>query len=145
MRRHPFRRILVLGVILVAASCGGLQEEVATKAVDQSTTQSTTKATAAPPSATVSPTTTSTTVAEVGVELPDPGEPWDLLFFGFDDVLTEAVAERYTELAVEALGVEVTLLVPQDSITSGLQPCWRSCAGIATHRWVRWCRRRSSL
>jgi len=62
---------------------------------------------------------TSTTVLETAFELPAPGEGWDLLFFGFDDVLTERTAELYAEAVAEMLGTEVRLSRP-----SGFDHVW---------------------
>ena len=58
-------------------------------------------------------TSTSNAVSTTGgLALPAPGEPWDLLYVGFEDVFTRLPAELYAERASAALGVEVRMTHP---------------------------------
>ena len=60
-------------------------------------------------------TTTTTIAAEdmaEPIEVPGPGEPWDVLFLGFDDVFTRAVGEQYGAALEDDLGVGVTVFEP---------------------------------
>ena len=97
------------------AGCGSAEEAGTTlpaaSAAPSSTAPITTTTavyveTIAPVETTSPPTTVSPTT------WPEPGEPWDLLYFGFDDLFTRESAELYVELASAAAGVEIRTTHP---------------------------------
>lgn len=106
-RRVP--RLLPLLVLLsLVPACGGVEDvTVVTTAAEQATT-----GTNHVRGTTAASISTSTTEPATVVERPAPGEPWDLTFFGFDDVLSELTAELYAEAVADALGTEVRLARP---------------------------------
>jgi hypothetical protein len=100
-------------VVLLLPACSDSGDEAANATLAPTTTAAAVTTTTAP-TTTVAPatTTTTTTVPESVVALPGPGEPWDLLFFGFDDVFTQQPAELYGALAADELGVDVRTVQP---------------------------------
>lgn len=112
MRPLSFRWLATCALLVILLpACGGSGDEVADATLAPTTTAAATTTTA--PTATAAPaTTTATTVTEDVVTLPDPGEPWDLLFFGQEDVFTRQLAEKYAALASDELGVEVRPVQP---------------------------------
>ncbi len=104
---------LILVVVLLPG-CSDAVDEIAGTTLASAATESTSSATTTAPGTTATPpTTSSTTVAEAVVQLPGPGEPWDLLYFNHYDLFTGLPAELYVERAVEALGVDVGMTHPE--------------------------------
>jgi hypothetical protein len=100
-------------VVLLLPACSDAADEIADTTLAPATTEAVSTATTAAANATATPPTmSSTTGADAVVELPAPGEPWDVLYFGFDDLFTRLPAELYVERAVAALGVEVRMTHP---------------------------------
>ena len=106
-----------LGVALVVsllAACGDSTEGDADTAPAPAASTTTTST---PTTDTVASTTAaSTTLADKAelsnIEPPGEGEPWDIVFFGFDDVFTRLPGELYADQLTEALGVEMRLFEP---------------------------------
>jgi hypothetical protein len=97
-------------VVLMLPACGGSGDDAADAPLAPATTAVATTTTAAPVTTTAAPVTT--TVAEDVVMLPGSGEPWDLLFFGQEDILTRQLPEEYAALASNELSVEVRPIQP---------------------------------
>lgn len=63
-------------------------------------------------------TTTTATDADTNggsvdsIDVPGPGDPWDVLFLGFDDVFTRSVGEEFGGALADDLGVEVRVFEP---------------------------------
>lgn len=93
---------IAFAAILVGACGGGGGDDATETTADVATTTSV-------PVTTTSTEATPTTTDDA---LPPPGEPWDLLFLGFDDLLTRQTAELYADGAAEALGAEIRLTHP---------------------------------
>ena len=108
-RRHCAGRHLAAALaISLLAACGNSTESgaVATQAPANSTTTTTAAATST--TTTTVPDTTETSA----VQPPGEGEPWDILFFGFDDVFTRLPGQLYAEQLAGELGVEMRLYEP---------------------------------
>jgi len=99
-------------VVLLLPACGDSADEAADTTLAPTTTAAAVTTTTIAPATTVAPATTTTTVAEEMVTLPGPGEPWDLLFFGQEDIFTRQLPEEYAALATDELGVEVRPVQP---------------------------------
>ena len=102
----------LLALVLLLPACGDASDETAEPDSAASATENSRATTVAAPSTTAAP-------AAPPVELPVPGEAWDLLFFGFDDVFTPLTAELYAEHVAGSLGTEVRLSRP-----SGFEHVW---------------------
>ena len=90
--------ITIVLALLLGAGCSGAGDSA-----DDLRTESTTTA------------TTATTEATPAIDMPGPGEPWDLLFIRQSWYHSDLVPQLYAELAAEALGVEIRLHdVPHD-------------------------------
>lgn len=101
----------VIAFVLAAAllpACGDAAEDPPRLPDAAETTVSTTTAASTTTAPTSAPSATSTETPQ----LPAPGEPWDLLFFGFDDLFTRLTADMYAERASETLGVEISMTHP---------------------------------
>jgi hypothetical protein len=61
---------------------------------------------------TATSTTVHATAEEPDVKPPGEGEPWDILFFGFDDVFTRLPGQFYADQLSAELGVEMRLFEP---------------------------------
>ena len=100
--------ILSTVIVLMSTACGDSGDATSETTIAPSTTVEETTTT---PSTTTAPSSTTSTV-EAEIALPGPGEPWDLLFFGVDEILTRQLGELYADYAADALAVEVRLYEP---------------------------------
>ena len=102
-------------VALTAITIGACTQSEDSATNETTTTESVVTTTTQPPTTTAPATTTivqetTTTEAVPAVEVPGPGEPWDLLFIRNSIYLSEKVPELYAQLAEDALGIEIRLL-----------------------------------
>ena len=92
--------VLFTVVVLLLAACGESSDESA-------------DTTLAPPTTEQATTTTVPETADVAVvEPPGEGDPWDILFFGFDDVFTRLAGQLYADQLAQELDVEMRLFEP---------------------------------
>jgi len=103
---------VVFAAVLLSA-CGEASDETADTTLAPATTTAAATTPTIAPTTTVAPvTTTTTTIAVEMVTLPGPGEPWDLLFFGQEDLFTRQLPDEYAAVAADELGVEVRSVQP---------------------------------
>lgn len=107
--RYLPRFVPVVLVVLLLAACGDSADEAADTTVAATTSEATT--TTAAVTTTVAPTTTTvavtTTEALPVVEVPGPGEPWDMLVLSSIYDLGEEFLATYEAEAEATLGVDV--------------------------------------
>ena len=110
--RYLPRLVPLVLVVLLLAACGGSSDESADTTLAPITTELATITTTA--STTTAATTTTDPDAEdvVVVEPPGEGDPWDILFFGFDDVFTRLAGQLYADQLAQELDVEMRLYEP---------------------------------
>jgi len=103
MRRFALRWVALLACcVLLLPACGDSGDDTAEATVAPTTEATST--TAVP--TTTAQSSTSTTVT-AGAGLPGPGEPWDVLFIGYDHALTRLPGELYAGHAADVLDAEV--------------------------------------
>lgn len=100
--RRPYSLPLVASctvVVLLLAACSGSSDESADTTLAPSTTEQATTTVAA---------VTTTTEVLPDVEVPGPGEPWDVLFIADrSSTIGDVVSEAYRNRAEDAVGAEV--------------------------------------